>query len=298
MLHKAPPEGDAPFRLLADDGAAGGDLPSFDEHALWHKLCLARAVEQLARVPGAASSEAALAAASMLRDGDWVLASPSLALASLARLSPAEVLAQLHGTGADHCKGRQAPGHPSSRAARWLSTSAAATHLPQAAGLGWAARLAGKEDVALALFDEEATASGDFHVGLNFAAVYRAQCVFFCVNQRRAETGSPGVAEKSRAYGMSGVLVDGGDLVAVLAVVEDALARARAGQGPTLIEALAADTQPRWRAFLQSRGMWTQAAEDAQVKQASDEISVADAAAQAAAPPDVTTLWQDVFGAK
>lgn len=118
-------------------------------------------------------------------------------------------------------------------------------HMIHAVGLAWAERLQHTERIALTSFGDGATSEGDFHEAMNFAAVYGAPTVFFCQNNGYAisyptseQTKSESIAIKASAYGMPGVQVDGNDVVAVLVTVREAAARARAGQGPTLIEAL------------------------------------------------------------
>ncbi len=119
-----------------------------------------------------------------------------------------------------------------------------ATHLPHAVGVAWASKIRGDEVASLSWFGDGATSEGDFHEALNFASVLRVPTVFFCVNNQWAistpyskQTASATIAEKSVAYGMPGVRVDGFDPLACWKVTRDALERARSGGGPTLIEA-------------------------------------------------------------
>lgn len=119
-----------------------------------------------------------------------------------------------------------------------------ATHLPHAVGVGWAAKTRGDRAASLAWFGDGATSEGDFHEALNFASVWKAPTVFFCVNNQWAistpfhkQTATATIAEKAAAYNMPGVRVDGFDPVACWKVTRDALERARSGDGPTLIEA-------------------------------------------------------------
>lgn len=119
-----------------------------------------------------------------------------------------------------------------------------ATHLPHAVGVAWAAKLRGDSTASLSWFGDGATSEGDFHEGMNFAGVYKVPTVFFCVNNQWAistpyskQTATATIAEKAAAYGMPGVRVDGFDPIACWKVTKDALERARAGDGPTLIEA-------------------------------------------------------------
>jgi pyruvate dehydrogenase E1 component alpha subunit len=120
-----------------------------------------------------------------------------------------------------------------------------ATHVPHAVGLAWGKKLRGESACALAFFGDGATSEGAFHEGANFAAVMQAPAVLFCNNnywaistpltaQTRAET----LADKAAGYGMPGTRVDGADVLAVYEATSEAVARARAGEGPTFIEAI------------------------------------------------------------
>jgi pyruvate dehydrogenase E1 component alpha subunit len=118
-------------------------------------------------------------------------------------------------------------------------------HMIHAVGLGWGESLQGRDRVALTLFGDGATSEGDFHEAMNFAGVYRTPTVFLCQNNgfaismpRERQTAAAYLADKAIGYGMPGVLVDGNDLFAVLETVQTAVRRARAGEGPTFIEAL------------------------------------------------------------
>ncbi len=112
-------------------------------------------------------------------------------------------------------------------------------------GLAHAARLKGDDVVALALVGDGGTSEGDFHEALNFAAVWRAPVVFLVQNNGFAisvplarQTAAPSLAHKAVGYGMPGRLVDGNDAAAVHEVLAEAVAHARAGGGPTLVEAV------------------------------------------------------------
>ena len=120
-----------------------------------------------------------------------------------------------------------------------------ATHVPHAAGFAWGARLKGEAAAAIAFFGDGATSEGAFHEGANFAAVMRAPLVLLCNNNQwaistplSAQTRAQTLADKAAGYGMPGVRVDGGDVLAVYEAVAEALTRARAGEGPTFVEAL------------------------------------------------------------
>jgi len=120
-----------------------------------------------------------------------------------------------------------------------------ATHVPHAVGFAWGKRLQGEGECALAFFGDGATSEGVFHEGANFAAVMRAPVVLLCNNNQwaistplSAQTRAGALVDKSQGYGMPGVRVDGGDVLAVYEATSEAIARARAGEGPTFVEAV------------------------------------------------------------
>lgn len=117
------------------------------------------------------------------------------------------------------------------------------SQIPHAVGIAWAMKYRRTDDVTMAFFGDGATSQGDFHEGLNFAAVYEAPVVFVCQNNQWAisiplsrQTRSKTLAQKAMAYGMPGIQVDGNDILAVYAAAEEAIELARSGGGPTLIE--------------------------------------------------------------
>lgn len=119
-----------------------------------------------------------------------------------------------------------------------------ATHIPHAVGWAWGQATSGRDDVAVAFFGEGATSEGDFNEGLNIAGVLSAPVVFVCTNNRWAvstpverQTAARSIVAKAAAFGIPGIAVDGFDARAVRDVVGVAAERARAGGGPTLIEA-------------------------------------------------------------
>jgi 2-oxoisovalerate dehydrogenase E1 component alpha subunit len=119
-----------------------------------------------------------------------------------------------------------------------------ASWIPKAAGIGYAARLRGEDTVILCTFGDGATSQGEFHEGVNFAAVHRLPVVFVCENNSyaisvpiRLQMANPNVADRAAGYGIPGVTVDGTDVPACYATAREAVARARSGEGPTLIDA-------------------------------------------------------------
>ena len=119
-----------------------------------------------------------------------------------------------------------------------------ASWIPKAAGIAYANKLRGESTVTLCTFGDGAASQGDFHEGVNFAAVHRLPVVFVCENNGyaisvpiRLQMANPNVADRAAGYGMAGVTVDGTDVPACYEVCREAVARARRGEGPTLIDA-------------------------------------------------------------
>jgi pyruvate dehydrogenase E1 component alpha subunit len=120
-----------------------------------------------------------------------------------------------------------------------------ATHVPHAVGFAWGKRLRSESTCALVFFGDGATSEGAFHEGANFAAVMQAPVILLCNNNHwaistplEAQTKAETLADKAVGYGMPGVRVDGGDVLAVYEATCEAVARARSGDGPTFIEAV------------------------------------------------------------
>jgi pyruvate dehydrogenase E1 component alpha subunit len=114
-----------------------------------------------------------------------------------------------------------------------------------AVGLAWAATYREKDDIAMAFFGDGATSQGDFYEALNLAGVYKASAVFICQDNqwaislpRSKQTAATTLAQKALAAGIPGLQVDGNDVLAVYVAAKEAADRARAGEGPTLVEAI------------------------------------------------------------
>ncbi|HEX2045603.1 MAG TPA: thiamine pyrophosphate-dependent enzyme [Gaiellaceae bacterium] len=256
-----------------------------------------------------------------LADGDWIFPSYRESAIGLLRGMPPEVVLSWW------------RGHPAGwwdpREYRVASiTVPIATHVPHAAGFAWGSRLKGAASAAVVFFGDGATSEGAFHEGANFAAVMRAPLVLLCNNnqwaistplseQTRAET----LADKAAGYGMPGVRVDGGDVLAVYEAVAEALARARAGEGPTFVEALTYRCAPhataddptaywdvgrvederrneclgRYERYLRRLGILTdELAEDARAD-ALARMKAGIAAAEALSPPDPADVFAHAY---
>ena len=182
------------------------------------------------------------------------------------------------------------------------------SHLPHAVGHAYAARQRGEDVVTIAYLGDGGTSESDFHSGLNFAGVWKAPTVFLIANNFYAisvpyekQTASETISQKATAYGMPGVRVDGMDPLAVYAATKQAIERAAAGEGPTLIEAVcyrfgphatADDPQlyrtqdeeesfrpydplTRMRSFLEDRDLWNEDKDDALYALAATEFDEA-----------------------
>ena len=126
-----------------------------------------------------------------------------------------------------------------------------ATHVPHAAGLAWGKKLKGEKAVAIVYFGDGATSEGAFHEGVNLAAVMQAPLILFCNNNQwaistplSAQTHAEALVDKAAGYGIPGIRVDGGDVLAVFEATREAVERARGGGGPTFIEAVSYRAAP------------------------------------------------------
>ncbi len=238
----------------------------------------------------------------------------------------AEIAGRVDGT----CKGKGGPMHLTDVAhGVMVTTGIVGASMPIANGLAWAAQLRNEDRVAVATFGDGATNIGAFHESLNLAAVWKLPTIFICQNNRWGEhtayakaTGAANISDRAASYGMPGIQVDGNDPVALFAAISEAVARARAGDGPTLIEAitfrfhghvfgdaggyipkeemaaaLANDPYPRFRAKLIAEGIATEA--DLAMVEADHEAALDEAVefALASPYPGPEEVSSDVYGA-
>ncbi len=271
-----------------------------------------------------------IGAAFALRASDWVFPAyrqPGIMLLRGADLD--DVINEWFANDGDICQGRQMPVHHSIRSIRFVSISSPiGTQISQATGAAMAAKLRKEDTAVMTFFGDGATSSNDFHCGLNFAGVFKAAVVFVCENNGwaisvpvRNQTASATIAAKAQAYGMPGVRVDGNDVLAVYRACREAVERARAGRGPTLVETVtyrigshsSSDDADRYRdkdewegwkkkdpivrfqRYLQQKGVWSDAFDKATVEQAKTAINDAIKRAAARQPPAPQTLFDDVF---
>jgi pyruvate dehydrogenase E1 component alpha subunit/2-oxoisovalerate dehydrogenase E1 component alpha subunit len=261
---------------------------------------------------------------------DWIFPALRENAVMLVRGFPlVSYIAQVYGSAVDTLKGRQMPAHISSRSVNQVSwSSCIATQLPHAVGAAWAAKLKGDKVVTLGFVGDGGTSEADFHAALNFAGVYKLPTVLICQNNQWAisvpldkQTASPTIAVKARAYGIPGIRVDGNDVLAVHHVLSDAIARARLGEGPTFVELLTyrvaphstSDDPTRYRSnaevevwlrrdpldrltrYLRDQNLLTESDEQNLELEAAREIREAIDECEAAGPPALSSLFEDVY---
>ena len=280
----------------------------------------------------AAGQEAiAVGASAALRPDDYVFATYRGHHHALARgATPEECLAELMSRATGLCGAKGGSMHLTKAATGMLGSYAiVGSHLPMAVGAAWSARLRGTEQLAVAFFGDGATNIGAFHESLNLAAVWRLPVLFVCENNLYMEYTPIGAvtavsrpaADRASAYGLEPLVVDGNDVEAVYDIAARTIERARAGEGPSLVEAvtyrhgghsradpgtyrpedevkawMARDPIPAHRARLLKAGVPEEELERME-EQVKAEVAAAEKAAREAPEPDpavaLTQLWAD-----
>jgi pyruvate dehydrogenase E1 component alpha subunit len=203
-----------------------------------------------------------------------------------------------------------------------------AAQIPHAVGLAWGLRHQGSDAVVCVYFGDGASSEGDAHEALNLAGVRRAPVIFVLKNNGwaistpvRKQTAATSLADRAPGYGVAGEQVDGNDLFAVYEACSRAVTRARAGEGPTLIEAVtyrmgphntaddptryvdpvelearrADDPIARVRAHLAAEGLVDEASEQRLVEELTAEFDAAMAEVEAASAPGPEALFDHVY---
>src|SRR5262245_49975832 len=333
----------------ATSAAAGshlGDalgLSDDDLLEMYRLVALARAVDErmwvlnrAGRIPFVISGQghegAQVGIAWALEQGkDWI--APfyrSIATCLTFGMSPRDILTAQYATASDPSSGgRQMPGHYGSHEHNLVSVSSpVATQLLHAVGIALAAKIRRTGQVAMTIMGEGSSNQGDVHEGLNFAAIHKLPFVFVVENNGYAisvplarQVAGSSVADRAAGYGIPGVTVDGADVLACYHAAKVAVDRARAGEGPTLIEAkvmrltahssddqqtkyrseeeLAAekerDALPRFRDQLREAGILTEEIEVRLSLEIQAAVDDATAYAEAQPDPDPSTAMEWVF---
>jgi 2-oxoisovalerate dehydrogenase E1 component alpha subunit len=226
-------------------------------------------------------------------------------------------------------KGRQMPIHYGSKALNYMTISSPlATQIPQASGYAYGQKLQGLDAVTLCYFGEGAASEGDFHAGLNMAAVHRAPVIFFCRNNGYAiSTPSDeqyvgnGIASRGVGYGIKTIRIDGNDILAVLKATQDARRFALAENKPVLIEAMSyrlgahstsddpsgyrtREEEAKWQAYdpilrmknwLLAQNWWDEGQDTALFESLKDQVLAAVKVAEKIDKPPVEDLITDVY---
>src|SRR5438094_961199 len=310
------------------DTALEPKLADMDLRSLYRAMLLGRRLdERMVRLqrqgrigtfaPTKGQEAAQMGSVFSLRPTDWMVPSFRETAAMIWRGWPIEKLLLFF---AGHLEG----GQPAPEQRDLPITIPVATQLPHAVGLAYAAQYRGDDVVVMAYFGDGATSEGDFHEALNFAGVWHVPVVFVCQNNQWAisvplkkQTHSRTIAQKALAYGLPGLQVDGNDMLAVYAAAREAVDRARAGDGPTLIECVTyrlgvhttaddptkyrsdaevamweqKDPLTRFKAYLEKRNLLAEGLE----RHVDEEIAEAIRRFEATPPPDPLTMFDHVY---
>jgi len=310
------------------DTALEPKLAADDLRSLYRAMVLGRRLDErmvrlqrqgrigtFAPIKGQEASQ--MGSAFTLRRTDWMVPSFRETAAMIWRGWPIEKLLLFF---AGHLEG----GQPGRDQHDLPITIPVATQLPHAVGLAYAAQYRGDDVVVMAYFGDGATSEGDFHEAMNFAGVWHVPVVFVCQNNQWAisvplkkQTHSRTIAQKALAYGLPGIQVDGNDVLAVYAAAHEAVDRARAGDGPTLIECVTyrlgvhttaddptkyradeevamweqKDPLTRFRTYLEKRNLFEAGLE----QQVDEDIAEAVRRFESAPPADPLTMFDHVY---
>src|SRR5712692_1149149 len=253
-----------------------------------------------------------------LEPTDWMVPSFRETAAMILRGWPIEKILALFA-------GRLEGGQPGPEQHDLPITIPVSTQLPHAVGIAYGIQYRGENAVVMAYFGDGATSEGDFHEAANFAGVWHVPVIFVCQNNQWAisvplkkQTNSRTIAQKALAYGFPGIQVDGNDLLAVYAATREAVERARAGEGPTLIECVTyrlgvhttaddptkyrtdeevkewerKDPLTRFSAYLEKKNLLEQGLE----QQIDDEIARAVQTFESLGPADPLTMFDHAYG--
>ena len=262
-----------------------------------------------------------------LRRDDWVL--PSLRTSEAFWTRGVTVRQQLHamfGTAESVSRGKETSHHSGYPDHGILAcTGIVGGHIPVATGVALGLRMRGGDGVAVCFFGDGAANRGDFHEGLNLAAVTAAPVIFICENNLYAQTVAAAdamavadIADRAAGYGMPGQIVDGQDVIAVHAATQQAVVRARRGGGPSLLEMKTYRFKPHYPIFeelrppdeialwqkrdpldllaavLERQGQLTDGAIEAMDRAIRQELDEAIVAVEAAAPPDAKEVFTHI----
>ncbi len=323
------------LKVLNADGTVCGeipDIPAEKQREMYRGMVLARTLDQRAfnlqrqgrigtYAPFSGQEAAQIGSFALLEQDDWI-ASSYRELAGLVYHGLPLAQALLVSMGHPHA------GYMPENLNVFPIQIIIAAQTLHAVGTAWASKLKGEKNVSVTYFGDGATSEGDFHEALNFAAVYKVPVIFFCQNNHWAisvpvsqQMATPTIAQKAVAYNMEGIRVDGNDVLAVYTAMKKAVERARAGEGPTLIEAVTYRLGPhttaddptryrdeevwkgwqerdpliRYRQFLQSEQLWSDEDERLAWEEAKQKVEEAVEMAESFPKPDPAALFDHVY---
>jgi pyruvate dehydrogenase E1 component alpha subunit len=220
----------------------------------------------------------AVGACAPLRRSDYILSTHRGHGHCIAKGAEASLMmAEFMGKEAGYCRGRGGSMHMADVETGNLGANGiVAGGVPMAAGVGLSLKLQHRDDVVLVFFGDGAANEGAFHESLNMAAIWDLPVIYFCENNQYAmsmpitrSSRVENLSDRAAGYGIPGVTVDGNDLFAVYAATQEAIARARSGAGPTLIEA----KTYRWKGHSKSDKQRYRTRDEVQAWQARDPIA-------------------------
>ncbi len=334
------------LKVLQQDGSlySGAQLPDIDEELatkvyktlVYHRVLDERmvAAQRQGRISfymAALGEEAAsVGGAAGLKPQDMIMSQYREQGALMFRgFTTEQFMNQMFSNEKDLGKGRQMPIHYGSKALNYLTVSSPlGTQIPQATGYAYGQKLKGLDAVTLCFFGEGAASEGDFHAGLNMAAVQEAPAIFFCRNNGYAistpaeeQFKGNGIASRGVGYGINTIRIDGNDILAVIQATQFARAYALKENAPVLIEAMSyrlgahstsddpsgyrtREEEQKWQAhdpilrmknWMLAQNWWTESQDDALFAKLREEVLAAVKVAEKIAKPHIDTMISDVY---
>jgi len=334
------------LRILNDDGAIidGAQMPQIDQELalkIYDTMVYIRVLDErmvAAQRQGRVSfymtckgeESSVIGSAAGLEQADMIMAQYREHAALRYRgFSSDNFMNQLFSNKKDLGKGRQMPIHYGSQALNYMTISSPlATQIPQATGYAYGQKLQGVDAITMCYFGEGAASEGDFHAGLNMAAVLNAPTIFYCRNNGYAISTSTeeqfagdGIAPRGVGYGIETIRVDGNDTLAVLLATQKARAYALEHNKPVLIEAMSyrlgahstsddpsgyrskeeeelwakIDGVLRFKSWIQAQDWWSEEQDTALYEKYREEVLAAVKVAEKIAPPALDELISDVY---
>lgn len=334
------------LKILQQDGTVheGAELPELSQElaektyralafhrVLDERMIAAQRQGRISFYMAALGEEAtSVGGAAALADQDMIMAQYREQGSLIFRGFPLEdFMNQMFSNEKDLGKGRQMPIHYGSNELNYMTISSPlGTQIPQAAGYAYGQKLKGQDAVTVCFFGEGAASEGDFHAGLNMAAVHKAPVIFFCRNNGYAiSTPSDeqymgnGIASRGVGYGIKTIRIDGNDILAVMKAVQTARKHALENSEPVIIEAMSYrlgahstsddpsgyrtkeeeakwqeyDPIARFKKWMMAQGWWTEAQEKETFEKLREEILAAVKVAEKIDKPPLEDLFTDVY---